>query len=195
MSEVKDIIQKYYVYECRVDGVLRYVGMGKGTRLWHCTSGKSSCSELNRDFHEGKDVQVVKVKENLTKFDAMNLENQLILSTEGLYNKKKEMDFGSQPDFKRTGKYKILASYYDSKTRPKLLKLLGNKADNMTEELHNNLKELLSECGLEIFMVQYDGASTPILILDRSETLDYEIKHLGCLNYPNCAAARSCGSW
>ena len=40
----------YYVYVCKVDGVPKYVGMGKGGRWKHCVSGKSSCSELNRNF-------------------------------------------------------------------------------------------------------------------------------------------------
>lgn len=79
-SEVSSLIKKYYVYECYVDGILRYVGMGKGNRLYHCTSGKSSCSPLNKDFHEGKNIEVIKVAEKLFKADAQQLEWELINS-------------------------------------------------------------------------------------------------------------------
>lgn len=192
MSDVKEYIQLFYVYECRVDGVLRYVGMGKGNRYKHCMSGKSSCSELNRDFHEGKEITVIKVKEKMTKFDALMHEFELIMNNEGLYNIKKDISFGQVPDFTRNNKYQVVGSYYDKKTRPKFMKLLGKKADEMTEESFHKLRHLLSECGLEITMVQYEGA-TPILILDRSEISDYELDHLGCPNWPNCAAAKSCG--
>lgn len=192
MSDVKEYVQLFYVYECRVDGVLRYVGMGKGNRYKHCMSGKSSCSELNRDFHEGKEITVIKVKEKMTKFDALMHEYNLIMENEGLYNIKKEVSFGQVPDFKRNNKYQVVGSYYDKKTRPKFMKLLGKKADEMTEESFHKLRHMLSECGLEIAMVQYEGA-TPILILDRSEISDYELDHLGCPNWPNCVAAKSCG--
>lgn len=192
MGEVKEYTQLYYVYECRVDGVLRYVGMGKGNRYKHCASGKSSCSELNRDFHEGKEITVVKVKEKLTKTDALIYEADLIISTEGLYNIKKELSFGQIPDFKRSDKYKVLGSYYDKKTRHKFMKLLGNKADEMTEELFSKLRRILSECGLEAVMVQYEGAS-PIIILDRVEVSDKELSHLACPNWPNCEFVGDCG--
>jgi len=185
MSEIQKYIQNYYVYECHVDGVLRYIGMGKGNRYKHCTSGKSSCSELNRDFHEGKSMEIVKVKEKMTKMDALMYEADLIIKTEGLYNIKRDISFGQIPDFKRSSKYKVVGSVYDKKTKPLLLKLLGEKASEMTEEGFNKLRRSLSECGLEISMVKYENAS-PILILDRTEVSDYEIAHLGCPNYPNC---------
>lgn len=192
MSEVSKYVRQYYVYECKVEGVVRYVGMGKGNRYQHCTSGKSSCPELNRDFHAGKDIVVEKVAEKLTKMEAQMEEAYRILKYEGLYNVRKEINFGQMPDFKRSSNYKELASYYDKKTRPKFMKLLGNKADEMTEESFQKLRSILSECGLDMFMVQYDGAS-PIIILDRCEVSDYEIKHLACPNWPNCREIGGCG--
>jgi len=45
----------YYVYTAKVDGVLRYIGIGKGSRDNHCVSGKSSCVELNRSLFNGAD--------------------------------------------------------------------------------------------------------------------------------------------
>lgn len=192
MSDVKEYVQLYYVYECHVDGILRYVGMGKGNRYKHCASGKSSCSELNRDFHEGKEIVVVKVKEKMTKMDALMHEAKLIREYDGLYNIKKDISFGQIPDFLKSDRYKVLASYYDKKTRPKFMKLLGNKADEMTDELFDKLRRVLSECGMEIVMVQYDNAS-PILILDRSEVSDHELDHLGCPNWPNCSVVGGCG--
>lgn len=192
MSEVKEYIQLYYVYECRVDGILRYVGMGKGSRYKHCNSGKSSCSELNRDFHEGKEIVVTKVKEKMTKYDALMYEWERIMESEGLYNLKKDLSFGQIPDFKRSTQYKVLGTYFDKKTRPKFLKFLGNKADEMTQESFDKLRKVLSECGLEAVMVQYDGAS-PIMILDRTEVSDEELSHLGCPNWPNCSVVGGCG--
>lgn len=191
-SEVMDYIQQYYVYECRVDGILRYIGMGKGNRYKHCGSGKSSCSELNRDFHEGKEIVVSKVKEKMTKYDALMYEYELINENKGLYNIKNDISFGQVPDFKRVSKYKVVASCYDKKTRPKFMKLLAKKADEITEESFQKLRRALSECGLEMTMVQYEG-SLPILIVDRTEISDYELDHLGCPNWPNCEAAKSCG--
>ena len=35
--------RSYYVYQALVDGVVKYVGNGKGNRYKHCNSGMSSC--------------------------------------------------------------------------------------------------------------------------------------------------------
>lgn len=184
-EDISEFIRNYYVYECTVDGVVRYVGMGKGNRYQHCTSGKSSCSELNRDFHAGKDLVVRKVKEKLSKDQARWEEYELINSLEGLYNIRKDISYDQIPDFKRSTKYKQVAEANDPKTKKKFMKFLANKCDDMDEESYGELKLALSRCGLSMFMVQYEGAA-PILILDRTEIHDYEIKHLGCPNWPNC---------
>jgi len=44
----------YYIYAAYVDGVLRYIGKGSGDRYKHCTSGRSSCVDLNIDLFNGK---------------------------------------------------------------------------------------------------------------------------------------------
>ena len=117
MSEVLKYIQQYYVYHCHVDGVLKYIGMGKGNRYKHCYSGTSSCSELNKDFHEGKEITVTKIKEKMTRNDAQLLEMSQILSHEGLYNKRREIDYTQIPDVKRSSKYKILGSLQQNENR------------------------------------------------------------------------------
>lgn len=68
----------YYVYTATVDGILRYIGKGKGNRIDHCTSGKSTCALLNRDWWEGYHFIVEKVAENLTDQEAVELERKLI---------------------------------------------------------------------------------------------------------------------
>ena len=193
MSEVLKHIQQYYVYHCHVDGVLKYIGMGKGTRYKHCYSGTSSCSELNKDFHEGKEITVTKIKEKMTKNDAQLLEMSHILSHEGLYNKRKEIDYTQIPDVKRSSKYKILGSLQQNENRSKVLQTIGKKGVDITEEVLKKLRELLSEASMDILLVQYEN-STPILILDKVEINDYEIKHLGCRNWPNCSMV-GCGEW
>ena len=79
----------YCVYICTVDGVVKYVGMGKCGRESHCFSGKSSCPELNRDFFFGKNIVVQKYFENLTKEDALLKEHELItaIGKDNLYNR------------------------------------------------------------------------------------------------------------
>ena len=78
---------EYYVYGCFVDDELKYVGKGKGNRYTHCTSGASSCVELNRDFFAGRNMKVKKLKENLSDDDAKDIEKLLIdLLGDRLYN-------------------------------------------------------------------------------------------------------------
>ena len=65
-------MNKYYVYIATVNGITRYVGKGKGSRLNHCASGKSSCFELNKAFFEGKVIEVCKVEERLSEREALS---------------------------------------------------------------------------------------------------------------------------
>lgn len=69
---------KHYVYFCYVDGVLRYIGEGKGDRWKHCNSGKSSCALLNKYHFSDCKIDVVKVHEGLSKEDALLLEREHI---------------------------------------------------------------------------------------------------------------------
>ena len=77
----------YYVYGCYVDRVLKYIGKGKGDRWKHCTSGNSSCKELNRDFFLGKSMNVEILYDNLSEDEALKLEKLLLSVGNSLYNK------------------------------------------------------------------------------------------------------------
>lgn len=84
-------MKDYYVYACLVKGILVYVGKGKGNRYLHCTSGTSSCKELNRDlFRYGiHNFKVIKVVEGLTEQDAFDMEKAVLMwdRDDSLYNK------------------------------------------------------------------------------------------------------------
>lgn len=81
----------YYVYGCWVKDQLVYVGKGKNNRYLHCTSGTSSCMELNRDlFKFGEHhFKVLKVVDRLTEQEALAMEKAVLMcESEGaLYNK------------------------------------------------------------------------------------------------------------
>lgn len=81
----------YYVYACEVNGNLVYIGKGKDNRLDHCTSGISSCKELNEDlFRYGKyKFNVFKVVDGLTEEQAFAMEKAAIMwhQQDKLYNR------------------------------------------------------------------------------------------------------------
>lgn len=81
-------MNNHYVYVCYVNNVAKYVGMGKGSRFKHCTSGKSSCAQLNRDFFNEDKMSTVIVEEGLTRDDALLRESFIIseIGIENLYN-------------------------------------------------------------------------------------------------------------
>lgn len=111
--------QEYYVYVCYVDGVVRYVGMGKGDRYKHCTSGTSSCPELNRDFFLGKEMSVEMIHTYLARNEAAFKEAEVIASYDfnSLYNKQK----GKQKNLK--GLDKLLDSWYNLTNRYEVLSI------------------------------------------------------------------------
>lgn len=185
MSDIEKVVKSYYVYHCFVDGVLKYIGMGKGNRYKHCYSGVSSCSELNKDFHEGREITVTKVCEKLSKTEAQEREFYHIAENEGLYNKRKGIDFSQVPDVSRSSKYKILASMAEPKDEPKIMKVLSKKAPDIDEKHYWQLRTALHMVGSDLYLVQYDKAP-PILIIDKIEVSQHEVTHLGCFNYPFC---------
>jgi hypothetical protein len=88
----------YYVYLCKVDGIVRYIGKGCNDRYKHTLSGSSSCRELNRDLFMGSILEVFLYKDvNGDVFFeediALMYERQLIHTFEHhgvvLYNKDK----------------------------------------------------------------------------------------------------------
>ena len=97
VSENKDKIKQleaegeFYVYLVYVDAVPRYVGKGKKARYKHAVSGSSSCPELNRDYFQGKYIEVVFVETLLTEENALRKEQdwigQVASEEVELYNK------------------------------------------------------------------------------------------------------------
>jgi hypothetical protein len=175
----------YYVYVCKVDGVPKYVGMGKGGRWKHCVSGKSSCSELNRDYHAGKELLVEKVKEGLLQEEAEFLEVRIIDSYPDLYNKTRIRPIQQIPNLARMKYAKIISS---GAKDGKLVKFVCDLSPTIYTEAYNNLVKALDECGLDLYLVKYDGLDKPALVLDKAEVKASDIYALGCENYPNCDA-------
>ena len=67
-----------YVYVVTSLGEVVYVGMGKGDRYKHCTSGKSTSVELNRLRFQDAPLIVEVYKDNLSREDAIQLEAAII---------------------------------------------------------------------------------------------------------------------
>lgn len=179
----------YYVYACYVDDDIRYIGMGKGTRYKHCMSGKSSCSELNRDFHAGKSLRVEKIESDLTQVEAANLEVDLIneYMDRGLYNKLVYPSAASQPLIS-----KVTGVIVNQEQDPKeLMKQVVKVSPNITEYDFENLNYWLEKCGLHMCIAKVGGVNT--LVLDKPFVRAFDYLHTGCINYPNCDLL-GCGS-
>lgn len=158
---------KYYVYACYVDGELKYIGHGFGLRYRHCTSGTSSCLELNRDMFEGKGLEVKKLHTGLTKAKAEEIEEHLIReSFDSLYNKViKYTPNPSRPNVSTKRDYKILASTWSlGKEKEYFDDFMLSKG--LDQEEISRIQDPLIQIGMCLYIVK-DGTSSPMIIIDR----------------------------
>jgi len=75
----KELVEgRYYVYIVFVEGEVKYIGKGTKERWKHALSGASTVALLNRDFFEGKKIEVKCYKNFIQESEALELEKQLI---------------------------------------------------------------------------------------------------------------------
>lgn len=182
-------VQKvYYVYQCFVDGELKYIGMGKGNRYQHCKSGKSSCIQLNKDFHDGKDIEVVFYEKGLTQAEASAVETDLIwdYKDSGIYNKQMYPNMASQPLIS-----KIVGVKVKEKQDPlEIYKQIVKVSPNVDEFNFENLLHWMKRCDLH-FQIAEIG-TTKTLVVDKAHSKAFDYLHTGCPNWPNCSTV-GCG--
>ena len=78
----------YIVYEVHYKGRVVYIGSGKRGREAHAISGKSHSYDLNKIFFTEPDtLNVVIIREDLTKEESLLMEKEYIQATEPIYNK------------------------------------------------------------------------------------------------------------
>ena len=81
---------KHYVYTCKLDGVVVYVGKGVGSRINHLGKTKGHNKKLTSAIRSAKDVCISKIAENLTDEMATYLEESFIraclMSGNSLFN-------------------------------------------------------------------------------------------------------------
>lgn len=75
----------YYVYVVFVDKQLKYIGKGKEKRFEHACSGCSTVFGLNRDYFEGKLIEVGIAKDKMSETEALKLETAMIRTFGGSY--------------------------------------------------------------------------------------------------------------
>lgn len=78
----------FCVYMALVEGTAVYVGEGLQDRWKHCLSGASSCAELNRDYYQGKPMEVYIISEGITKEEAQQLEDEIVYNLRPKYNRR-----------------------------------------------------------------------------------------------------------
>ena len=114
-------MQNYYVYIAYIKGVPKYVGKGRGRRYLHCSSGKSSCLLLNRDYFSGEKITVEFAHLNLDEQSARQAESETIckIGIENLYNIAKTT--GMRSGLNLVNVREIRANYLISMYRENLL--------------------------------------------------------------------------
>ena len=168
---------KYYVYACYVDGELKYVGMGQGLRYRHCNSGSSSCAELNKDFYEGKKIEVKKLHKNLTKAQADEIEEGIIRDNfDSLYNKViKYLPPPSKPNISMKKDYRILAGTWS----------MGGEKEYFDDFMMSKgldpsdlcrIQDPLIQTGMCLYVVK-DGTSNPMIVIDKMKESDVDKWH------------------
>lgn len=174
-------MSKYYVYGCYVEEELKYIGHGCNNRWKHCVSGTSSCSELNRDFHEGKVMRVDKLYTKLSKEQAQEVEEKLIAENfETLYNKVIRASNSNNPAITKKKEFKILAHNMSATDAEQ--KLYNEHVSDLSECIFDLEVDLLSD-GLGIFVVKH-GNSKPMIVIDKitdgmkEKYMEYNLGHM-----------------
>lgn len=179
--------ERHYVYACYVDDELKYVGHGIGARFKHCTSGRSSCGELNRDFYAGKKIEVKKLYKGLSKVQAEEIEENLIReSFDSLYNKVfKYEQPPAVPNVSKKKNFKILAKTFSIDNEEDYFKNFLANIGLEGEDLMR-IQDVLIQTGLSIYIVQHES-SKPMIVIDKTKESDYdnwEYRAFGHLAHP-----------
>lgn len=167
----------HYVYACYVNGVVKYIGMGKGQRFKHCKSGKSSCVELNRDFFNGENMETVIVRDGMTRDEALMVESTIIsdIGSKNLYNiregvrddlQERSLEFIDDL-FVSISKNDIVTFSFVKKTILKLMEKHGNPICHILERA--TIVKLLSIFGYK----HKSGKFTKISNVDAVHVLSY----------------------
>jgi hypothetical protein len=165
----------YYVYVCKVDGVVKYIGMGKKDRYKHCTSGVSSCPELNRDFFAGKVMDVEIVKKGLSEEDAKTLEADMIRNDiDNLYNRVIKHNPIIKPNLRTIRDIKLIGSNWSIEEREK--KAYRQKIEDVfpNTETEANLLETLIQAGLALYVIELPTGTRVITIDKTDDIASYE---------------------
>lgn len=130
---------KYYVYLVKVDDEIKYVGKGTKERFKHAVSGTSSVPELNKDFFDGKKIEVFKAYFRELSEEAEEIEksyiSSLIYDGFDLYNR-----------VKYNKKY-LGDGYLDMFEVTPCAKAVNSEIVDIAEELRQETKrEVLRDC-------------------------------------------------
>lgn len=171
---MKDRKNVYYVYACKVDGELKYIGKGKGSRYKHCNSGASSVAELNRDFHAGKEVTVEFVKKNLSDNEALALESSLIEEHfETLYNKTACNMRPVTPNVRKMRSARILGSSWSmGDEEEKFNQFLQEKGIDPESEFYQELFCRLAANNKALYAIELPS-KTKLLVIDHADEAEY----------------------